>query len=262
MHLLLDAARQACIVHGLEVARRLGRDDPDQAGTPAGQGNLGERAGLGMEFGRDVGMIAVVLEAQNQRRLRIGFRRHRYTGGLARRGKASVGGHGEPGRDGATVGQRRFDMVWLDGPGRDHLLAAVDTGFVGDGRLKGRIQIVVGNVETKIVFADLAGPEGYDRAADQARGRVDDSHDLERRGRCGQTGENAYLVEQLQGGTHQGGGASILGSRDGADEDDVDADIGQRQGADQAGRACSGNEDTLRDVGFHFACPCIGLTVI
>ena len=65
--------RQRGIVERGELFGRFRLHHPDQAGAVARQRHLRERAGLGVEFGRDEAVLAAVAEIEHERGLRIGL---------------------------------------------------------------------------------------------------------------------------------------------------------------------------------------------
>ena len=84
-------------------------------------------------------------------------------------------------------------------------------------------QNTVGNVDAEPLGVDLGGAERDGRAADQARGGVDDPHRLQRGGLCRGEGRQAEPVQVVQRGQHQRRGPPVVRGRARPDQRDREA---------------------------------------
>ena len=165
-----------------------------------------------MELGRCEAMPAAVAEIEHERRLRIGACRGGNVRRLPGQRIAAVGSDRQRRFDRAAVGECGGNGRFADLPLSDRRLPPVDCS--GRQRaLERRKQHVVGHIEAKKIFADLAGAEGDGRAAYQPLGRIGNAHDAQRRCMFGDLGEHAECLEVAQRRAHQGGGAAVVAAR-------------------------------------------------
>ena len=222
---------------------RFGPHHPDQARTVARQRHLRERSRLGVEFGRDEAVRAAVREVENQSRLRIVACRCPDAGGVPCRRQAPVGRDRQRGFDHRCVGQPRGHAVISDRPCLDQRLSPFDRRSLHDSGFKNGVEVAVGDIQPEMIGADLRRAKGHDRAADQPARRVDDAHDLERRGLRGKARRTrrARPATSAPASSAPWSGDRRRGPR--ADESDLHAQAGERQRRDHADRTGARDHD-------------------
>ena len=190
--------------------RDVGLDDPDQTRSVAGQRNLRERAGFGMEFGRDrpvrpamarmsapAPIAAMCGRILLCRRRRVPATRARRRPRRARRDflvpSASVA---------ATC---RFVEI----PIGDEAFSPMQCVACSTQRRPERVQIAVGDIQPEMPFADLAGAKSHDRTSDEAVRRVDDAHRFQRCRDSPDSVAKSKTLQQFQRWHHECRGAAI-----------------------------------------------------